>query len=236
MADDHPDDMSVYDILREDLIWGRWRSGEQLKPQHLKAELNCTSGMLREALLRLSGEGLVASVKNAGFRVASYDEETFREAAHLRLLLECEAAELSVERGDFEWEMAVNTAHHNLAYIEGQMAAVEDITPFVKRWSKLDWAFHSAVLSACGSKLLMRRYRSVYDTFRMYAAARIDNLGFLAPGTIDEHKAIFEAAIQRDAASCIEAIKAHLHLYHDESRSTERLRIKKPKARQKRVA
>ncbi|MGI9507868.1 MAG: GntR family transcriptional regulator [Geminicoccaceae bacterium] len=236
MANDHADESSIYDILREDLIWGRWRSGEQLKPQHLKDELTCTSGVLREALLRLSGEGLVALVKNSGFRVASYDEETFREAAHLRLLLECEAAELSVKRGDFEWEMAVNTAHHNLAYIEDQMATVDDITPFAQRWSMLDWAFHSAVLSACGSKLLMRRYRSVYDTFRMYAAARIDNFGFLVPETIDEHRVIFEAAIARDADGCIEAIKAHLRLYHDESRSTERLRMKKQKDRQKRVA
>ena len=236
MADDHPDDSPVYDTLREGLIWGRWRSGEQLKPQYLKEELNCTPGVLREALLRLSGEGMVLLVKNAGFRVASYGEETFREAAHLRLLLECEAAELAVKRGDFEWEMAVNTAHHNLAYIEDQMATADDITPFAQRWSKLDWAFHSAVLSACGSKLLMRRYRSVYDTFRMYAAAQIDNFGFLVPGTIDEHRTIFETAIQRDADGCIEAIKAHLRLYHDESRSTDRLRMKKQKVQRKRVA
>jgi DNA-binding GntR family transcriptional regulator len=236
MARNLADETSVYAVLREGLIWGQWRSGEQLKPQHLKEELNCTSGVLREALLRLSGEGLVLSVKNSGFRVASHDEETFREAAHLRLLLECEAAELSVKRGDFEWEIAVNTAHHNLAYVEGQMALVDDITPFAQRWSKLDWAFHSAVLSACGSKLLMHRYRSVYDTFRMYAAAQIDNFGFLVPGTIDEHRAIFETAIQRDADGCIEAIKAHLRLYHDECRSTERLRMKKQRVQRKRVA
>lgn len=233
---DHADESSVYDTLREGLIWGRWRSGEQLKPQHLREELSCTSGVLREALLRLSGEGLVESVKNAGFRVASHDVETFREAAHLRLLLECEAAELAVKRGDFEWEMAVNTAHHNLAYVEGQMSSVDDITPFVQRWSKLDWTFHSAVLSACGSKLLMHSYRLIYDTFRMYAAAQIENFGFLAPGTIDEHKAIFETAIQRDADGCIEAIKAHLRLYHDESRSTERLQMKKQRVQRQRVA
>lgn len=235
MADDQTDE-SIYETLREGLIWGRWRSGEQLKPQHLKEELNCTSGVLREALLRLSGEGMVLLVKNAGFRVASYDENTFREAAHLRLLLECEAAELAVKRGDFEWEMAVNTAHHNLAYIEDQMATADDITPFVQRWSQLDWAFHSAVLSACGSKLLMRRYRSVYDTFRMYAAAQIDEFGFIVPGTINEHRAIFDTAIQRDVDGCIEAIKAHLRFYHDESRSTERLRMKTSKAQRKRVA
>ncbi|MGI9436413.1 MAG: GntR family transcriptional regulator [Geminicoccaceae bacterium] len=236
MAHDHADESSVFDILREGLIWGRWRSGEQLKPQHLKEELNCTSGVLREALLRLSGEGLVESVRNSGFRVSSYDEETFREAAHLRLLLEFEAAELAVKNGDFEWEMAVNTAHHNLAYIEEQMAAVDDITPFAQRWSKLDWTFHSAILSACGSQLLMGRYRSVYDTFRMYAAAQIENFGFLVPGTIDEHRAIFETAIQRDAEGCIEAIKAHLRLYHDESRSTNSLRMKKHKVQRKRIA
>ena len=216
-----PEVQDPYDVLRDGLIWGRWRSGERLKPQHLKDELGCTKAALREALLRLAGEGFVEAEKHHGFRATEHSEETFRQAAHLRELLECEGAYLSLKQGDFEWEMQLNAAHHNLAYIEAQMAEARDITPFVKRWSRQDWLFHSAVLAACGSRMLLDSYKSVYDTFRMYAVSQIANFGF-STATRGEHDAIYEAAIARDSTGCIAAIKAHLALYEDNNRSPER--------------
>ena len=60
-----------YEVLRSGLIWGRWKSGERLIPQHLKDEFGCTSSVLREAMLRLAGEGFVISEKNQGFRAVT---------------------------------------------------------------------------------------------------------------------------------------------------------------------
>lgn len=210
---------SLYDILRNGLISGRWKSGEKLKPQHLKEELNCKSNVLREALLRLAGEGFVVSEKNQGFRAVSHSEDTFREAAHLRLVLECEAAELALKAGDFEWEMAVSAAHNKLEYIEKQMNGMSDISEYSERWSYQDWEFHRTLLGGCGSELLMRTYKTVYDTFRMYAVSETMNYGFLGETTIGEHDAVFQAAINRDRSACIAAIEKHLTLYQGRNRS-----------------
>lgn len=212
---------SLYDILRNGLISGRWKSGEKLKPQHLKEELNCKSNVLREALLRLAGEGFVVSEKNQGFRAVAHSEETFREAAHLRLVLECEAAELALKAGDFDWEMAVSAAHNKLEYIEKQMNGLSDISEFAERWSYQDWEFHSTLLGACGSELLMRTYKTVYDTFRMYAVSETMNYGFLGSTTIGEHDAVFQAAINRDQTACLAALEQHLIVYHDGNRSMD---------------
>lgn len=211
-----------YEVLRDGLIWGRWKSGARLKPQHLKDEFGCTSAVLREALLRLAGEGLVEAEKHQGFRAVEHSEETFRQAAHLRLILECEGTEMALARGDFDWEMALNAAHHNLAYIEAQMAKAEDIAPFVKRWSRQDWLFHSTLVSACASQMLMRTYKSVYDTFRMYAVSQMTSYGF-SRVTRGEHLAIYEAAIARDVPSCLSAIRTHMALYEDDNRQPKRL-------------
>ena len=215
----------IYDALRNGLIWGRWKSGQRLKPQHLKAEFGCTTAALREALLRLAGEGFVENEKNYGFRAVLHTEETFRQSAHLRLLLESEAAEMALAQGDFEWEMALNAAHHNLEYIEAQMDKADDISPFLRRWSRQDWLFHSTLLGACNSDVLMQTYKSIYDTFRMYAVSQIDKSGF-SDVTRDQHKAIYEAAIARDVPACLKAIRAHLALYKDNNRLPERLPIK----------
>jgi len=206
-----------YEGLRDGLIWGRWKSGERLKPQHLKDEFGCTKAALREALLRLAGEGLVEAEKHLGFRATEHSEDTFRQAAHLRQLLEREGARLALAQGDFDWEMALNAAHNNLAYVETQMQAQADVNAYLKRWSRQDWLFHSTLLSACGSKMLMQAYKSAYDTFRMYAVSQIPRSGF-SQVTQAEHLAIYDAAIARDTDRCLAAITAHLTLYDNNRR------------------
>lgn len=217
------DATNPYDALRSGLIWGRWKSGERLIPQHLKEEFGCTSSVLREAMLRLAGEGFVVSEKNQGFRTVVHSRETFREAAHLRLVLEREAVELSIKNGDFEWEISLSAAYQKLAYVERQMVETNDAEKYVRHWSLQDWEFHSTVMSACGSELLMRAYKSAFDTFRMYAVSAFPNYGFSQEITAKEHLDIYETAIKRDIVGCIKAIERHLTLYKDGNRSDDPL-------------
>jgi DNA-binding GntR family transcriptional regulator len=222
-----PIEQTPYEALRSGLIWGRWKSGERLMPPHLKKELGCTGSALREALIRLSGEGFVEANTNFGFRACVQSESVFRQAAHLRLILECEAATLSVQNGDFDWEMLLNASHNKLNYIENQMLKADDIGPYIQRWSLQDWEFHHALLSACGSELLMRAYQDSYDKFRMYAVSEISNFGFSGKITIGEHKDIYDAAISKDVPATIRALKNHLVLYQDENRSNQPMPTKK---------
>ncbi len=232
-----PDKESPYETLRQGLIYGRWKSGERLIPQHLKDELNCTSSVLREAMLRLAGEGLIVSEKNLGFRAVTHSQGTFREAAHLRLLLEREAAELSLERGDFHWELALTAAYQKLAYVERQMNDSGDVARFVQHWSLQDWEFHRTLMSACDSELLMRAYKTAFDTFRMYAVSEIPEFGFGREVTMSEHKDIYDAAINRDIAQCITAIETHVTVYQNKNRSDTPLPHKgQPPARLLRAA
>ncbi len=215
-----------YDILRSGLIWGRWKSGERLIPQYLTAELGCTSSVLREALIRLAGEGLIISEKNQGFRAITHSPETFRQAAHLRLVFEVEASQMSLKNADFEWELSLSAAYQKLAHVEKQMIETGNAEKYVRHWSLQDWEFHSTLLSACGSDLLLKTYKSAFDTFRMYAVSSIPNYGFGGEITAQEHRAIYEAAIKHDIAACIKAIETHLVLYKDGNRTNEPLPAK----------
>lgn len=215
-----------YEILRQGLIWGRWKSGERLIPDHLKKELDCTSSVLREALIRLSGEGLIISEKNRGFRAVSHSQEAFRSAAHLRLILEREASRLALVKGDFEWELSLSAAYQKLAHVETQMCRTKDVEKYAPHWSKLDWEFHSTLMSACNSNILMRSYKSAFDTFRMYSVAAFPDFGFGWEVTMREHKAIYEAAIERNIENCVIAIETHVTMYQDDNRSDQPLPTK----------
>lgn len=208
---------AVYNAVREGLIWGRWEPGEKLKPQHLKASFKCTSSVLREALIRLAGEGFVKFEEQRGFSTILPTRESFFEVRAMRVLLECEGARLSIERGGIDWEINLKAAHHRLAHLEERMRSEEDLRGFIKIWSLNDWEFHQALIAACGSSLLREMHSSVYDKFRLHVVAELKNFGFRAGTTIGEHEAIVGSALERDAKGCARAIEDHLAIYRTRS-------------------
>lgn len=204
---------AAYQKLRDGLIWGRWKPGEKLKPQHLKTTFETTSGALREALIRLAGEGFVAFEEQRGFSTILPDRKSFYEVQELRLLLEREATRLSIENGDMEWEAQLAAAHHRLAHLEERMHEETDISSFIRVWSLYDWQFHEALTAACDSGILKEHYRAIYDKSRLHVVAELNNFGFRGETTIVEHKDILTCALDRDAEACGHAIERHLRIY-----------------------
>ncbi|MFX6027794.1 FCD domain-containing protein, partial [Acinetobacter baumannii] len=82
-----------------------------------------------------------------------------REIAALRQLLECHALEQSFAQGDLEWEGRVIAAHHKLAQMEERMKRGDQTDTDL--WKRYDWQFHQALVSACGSQILMQTHAAV---------------------------------------------------------------------------
>src|SRR6478735_9133177 len=94
-------DLAV-DQLRQDLLSGVHAPGSKLKVDELRARYGYSSSPLREALNRLTQEGLVVADQRRGFRVASMSVEDFADITRLRLLLDLQALEESILTGDDE--------------------------------------------------------------------------------------------------------------------------------------
>lgn len=208
--------MAIYWSLRTRLIAGEFVAESRLKPDMLKQTYGCSASTIREILIRLTADGIVSLEEQRGFRVPASSEKRLRELTHLRLLLECEGAALSIAHGDIEWEARLTAAHHKLAHIESKMKDNSDIEPFVSVWTKCDWEFHDTLMSACGSDLLRQTHRSVYDQFRQQVVSELRYFGFYNE-TIIEHEAVLEAALARDPVLCAEKLKAHLRVYRDKA-------------------
>ena len=203
----------VYRRLRENVILGTWEPGQKLKPQHLKSELGCTSGMLREALIRLAGEGLVSMEGQRGFRTLISNRKALREVTELRLLIETEGARLSIAHGDLEWEANLNAAHHRLAYVEERMRNDGDVGGSIRIWSSYEWDFHRLLIAASESEAMKILHRQLFDRFRLHMLAQSTGYGFLGDVTIREHRAILETAIRRDADGCARALENHYRVH-----------------------
>lgn len=207
--------MSLYESLRADILMGTFEPGSKLKMDTLKAQYGAGVNVLRESLTRLSCEGLVSAEDQKGFRVVETSSSRLSDLTRMRVLLETDGARDSIQQGGIDWESDLVAAHHRLVYIEKKMQ--DDEKAYFTTWNQYDWEFHEALIAACGSQLHRHYHKQVFDQFRQYVVQELKTHGFRI-GIVDEHAAILEAALGRDADACAVALVRHLSFYHRENK------------------
>ena len=196
---------NTYRQIRTDILFGRLHPGEKLKLDRLKSQYGASVSTLRELLSRLASEGLVVAEGQRGFEVAPTSPENLREIAELRQLLECHALQLSFATGDIEWEGRVVAAHHKLHQMEIRM--MNGDRSVTRQWKQFDWEFHQALISACGSRVLMDTHASIFDKYLRYQMISLTFRGQIAA---DEHRQMLDAAMRRDADTAQEVLRRHV--------------------------
>jgi DNA-binding GntR family transcriptional regulator len=196
---------SAYQRIRSDIVFGRLPPGRRLKLDRLKSDYGASVSTLREILNRLHSERLVVAEGQKGFQVSPVSIANLREIAALRQLLEARALEQSFHAGDMEWEARVVAAHHRLARMEERMA--EGDRSGTEEWKRYDWQFHQALISACGSRMLIDTHAAVFDKYLRYQMIALSYRGDVAAR---EHALLLECAIRRDAKRAAEVLKLHV--------------------------
>jgi DNA-binding GntR family transcriptional regulator len=186
-------------------VFGRLPPGKKLKLERLKADYGASVSTLREILNRLHSERLVVAEGQKGFEVAPVSIANLREIAALRQLLEGRALEESFRAGDMEWEGRVVAAHHRLARMEERMAKGE--RSHAEEWKRYDWQFHQALISACGSKMLIDNHAAVFDKYLRYQMIALSYRGDIAA---NEHAELLDCALKRDATRACEVLTRHV--------------------------
>ena len=196
---------SAYRRIRADIVFGRLAPGRKLKLEQLKSDYGASVSTLREILNRLSSERLVVAEGQKGFEVAPVSIANLQEIAALRQLLECRALEQSFRAGDMEWEGRVVAAHNRLARMEERMAQGD--RSHTEEWKQYDWQFHQALISACGSKMLIDTHAAVFDKYLRYQMIALSYRGGIAA---EEHRLLMECALKRDAAQACAVLTRHV--------------------------
>ena len=196
---------STYQRIKRDIIFGDLAPASKLKLDALRERYSASMSTLRETLNRLSSEGFVAAEEQRGFFVTSVSREDLIEIANLRVLLECHAARLSINNGDTEWEGNLVAAHHKLHLMEQRMLSGD--TSQKEDWKRYDWTFHLAMIEACGSANLLSLHSILYDKYLRYQNLVLTYRGQEA---VDEHRAMFEAALARRADEAADVLQTHI--------------------------
>ena len=195
----------TYRAMRADIIFGRLAPAQKIRLETARAQYGVSISTLRETLNRLSSEGLVIAEGQRGFEVAPVSPDGFREVAALRLLLECDALEKSLARGDIEWEAAVVAAHHKLSVAETRMASGD--RTMSETWKRYDRDFHHALIAACGSELLLDTHADIFDQYLRYQIVAVIYRGDIAA---EEHRILLDCALRRDATRARATLERHV--------------------------
>jgi DNA-binding GntR family transcriptional regulator len=186
--------------------------GTKLKVDALSRAYDLSSSPIREALNRLTQEGIVNAVDNKGFRVAPISVDDFREICRIRCLLESEALSSAIEFGDDAWEGDVLAAFHRLSVVEKRLGsgpvALDD------EWSERHKAFHFALFSACRSPLLLDMIDSLFDRaerYRRFSALHRQTERHKG----NEHQALMKAALGREQDKAVKLLCKHIERTRD---------------------
>jgi GntR family transcriptional regulator, carbon starvation induced regulator len=194
--------------LRGDIISCVLKPGEKLKFEMLRTVYKASFSTLREALSQLASEGLVEVRGQQGFRVASISTKDLADITDLRVLIECEALRLAIERGDKDWETAVLGAYHRMDRERLKATEPHELSP---EWTHYHREFHDTLAMACASPPLLQVRRSLFERserYRRISAAYRKSTG----SNRNEHRDIMEAALERDSVRCIALIGSHIRL------------------------
>ncbi|MEO7009447.1 MAG: GntR family transcriptional regulator [Caldimonas sp.] len=183
----------TYQRIRADIVCGTLPPGERLTLDRMRDVYEASVGTLRENLNRLSSEGLIVADGSRGFQVTPISAANLREVAAMRCLLESHALRESFEAGDMEWEGSVVAAHHKLASMEQRMKTGEHAQ--AQAWKRYDREFHHALISACGSQVLLETHAVIYDRYLRYQMVAAVYRGNVAAG---EHRRLLDCALKRD--------------------------------------
>jgi GntR family carbon starvation induced transcriptional regulator len=197
---------SVYQQLRSDILKGRFEPGSKLRLQHLGQQYHVGNSPLREALNRLSANGLVTREENKGFRVSTASIAELEELIRTRCMLEQTALRESVESGDAAWEERVVISFHRLSRLEeGVDKDVQHRTP---EWEAAHRDYHLALLSACGSNILLEFCRQLHEQTLRYRSL-VEVVKYRDIHECSEHRDLQEAVLDRDVERAVSMLHAH---------------------------
>jgi DNA-binding GntR family transcriptional regulator len=197
---------TIYRQLRTEILSGRHEPGARLLAAALCERYGISSGVLREVLPRLSGEGLVVSEPNRGFRVADVSVDDLGQLTEARVLIESATLRQAIAHGDVKFQADLVAAHHTLASTEPLDAAgsVRD------DWLNAHATFHRALLA--GSPNLRLRtiadsLRDATEVYRCWSRQLGDETDRDVAG---EHRRILDATLARQADRAVLELTEHI--------------------------
>jgi DNA-binding GntR family transcriptional regulator len=185
----------AYHLLRAQIIGCELKPGSRLNISSLQDALSLSQASVREALSRLTAEGLVEIERHRGFRVTPVSASGFRELTEACLVVEIPCLRSAIANGDLEWERNLMATHHRAVRTLQHVVAGKE---GVDAYSNERLAFYEALLGACDNKWLLWSWRLLYAQNMRYRHMYL-SLAKFEHSLQSKHQKILDIVLSRDA-------------------------------------
>ena len=152
---------AVVERLRDQILNGELREGEQLRQDAIAAEFQISRIPVREALSHLAAEGLITIVANRGAVVSSLAPEEIEQLFETRAVLECYMLRCAIPNltdADFA------KAEKILKQYEQSLEKDSEI----KNWGDWNWSFHSTLYAPANRASMMSYIKTLNNNCDRY--------------------------------------------------------------------
>ena len=191
----------VAGALRAAVVSGEMQPGMVYSAPSLAARFGVSATPVREALLDLTKEGLVESVRNKGFRVTEVTDAQLDEITELRALIEIPTVIHLAE----SIEPAQVEALRPLAQDICRAATADDLIAYIEA----DTRFHVALLALAGNDRLVELVGELRAQTRLYGLAKLVEEHRLM-SSAEEHFEILDALAAGDASATDDLMRRHI--------------------------
>jgi DNA-binding GntR family transcriptional regulator len=191
----------AYEAIRASILELVLPPGRQLSEKELSLQLGVSRTPVREAFIKLAGQGLVVVYPQAGTFVAKIRRDDVLEAQFVREALECASIRDAVERATDDDVAALR----RIVVRQRTVLHDEDIAAFYG----LDEQLHRRMIESSGHPMawaITRQVRVHLDRVRRLSLPMPHQIEEL----ITEHHEIVEALAARDGARAEQALARHL--------------------------
>lgn len=201
---------AIVQSLLRDVFRGKLHAGQHLVTQTLAERFKVSHTPIREALIALSGIGIVDLEPNRGAIVRKVTAKDVREISQVRRVLECEATRRACGRIDLD----------DLAQIAAELKRLRRAKPrlpqrFIEASREVDSRLHDLIANSCGNTFLANElgrlkilFRSFRDVAWEHEVLRNDYRRLAEEA--EEHLAIVEALQEGDARLAARHMSQHI--------------------------
>lgn len=191
----------VYEIIKKDIITCAFKPGQQIAQQQLADRYGVGVTPVREALQKLTREGLIQPIPRFGYLVTPITVADVAEVFELRMILESAAARLAALRATPE-QLEHLSEQASSTYIFKVRDSYSDFLGHNRE-------FHVAVANASGNRRLAASVAQVMDEM-----TRMFHLGLDVKDSAgemrDEHQELVEMLRRKDSVSAEQVVLAQI--------------------------
>ncbi len=148
----------AYDHIRRKIMQGELKPGDPVSARAIAREVGSSFIPVREALVRLTADGLISHTTGVGCFVAAPDRQDLMDMYQFRALLEGFAAEQAGKPGYIDTTPEMQRANEEMRKAAQELidSGTDEWTPEqVDRWMGGDREFHRELIRAAGNRVII---------------------------------------------------------------------------------